>query len=561
MYFVIQNNTETFMKSTMQDGPLGLPLLMRHVASVNGRSRIGSFDARRRRITRTFAELAARAGRLGSALEQRGFGIGAVIGTLAGASPEHLEAYLGVPASERVLHTINPRLHADQIVHVASLADDEALIVDASNLGKFREFAARLPRLRLLVTVGGPLPDDLLASLPYETIDYEALLVEGEPRLDWPIIDEHETAILCFTGGTTGLPKGVGYSHRSVWLQAMSLCTANSLALGSATRLLPAVPLYHVNGWGLPFAALMAGADLALPGASLQPPDLLALIDAEGPTLAAGVPTIWSDLLAHLRAAQRTHLGTLTTIACGGAQVPRSLVDAYAALGVRMLQAWGMTETSSMSAISQTPGWIAGADRTTQSRCAAAQGRVVCGLEARVADLGGTLLPSDGASVGEIQIRGPWVTRDYLGLDDHAHLHDGWLRTGDLGTIDADGFISLTDRVKDAIKSGGEWIPSLALEEAIRSHPAVLDVAVVALPDARWQERPGAAVVLAPGHSATPDELAQWLVARVAKWWLPERWAFVDALPRTAVGKMDKKRVRQLMLERVDAAAPAAEHP
>ena len=547
------------MKSTMQDSPLGVPLLLRHVARVNGRSRVGSFDAQRQRTTRTFAELAARAGQLGSALQQRGFGAGAVIGTLAGASPEHLEAYLGVPASACVLHTINPRMHADQIVHVASLAEDEALIVDTRNLDTFREFAARLPRLRLLVTVGGPLPDDLAASLPCETIDYETLLAQGEPRLDWPIIDEHETAILCFTGGTTGLPKGVGYSHRSVWLQAMSLCTANSLALGSASRLLPAVPLYHVNGWGLPFAALMAGADLALPGASLHAPDLLALIDAEAPTLAAGVPTIWSDLLAHLHATQRMHLGALTTIACGGAQVPQSLIDAYAALGVRMLQAWGMTETSSMSAISQTPGWIASTDHATRARCAAAQGRVVCGLEARVADLSGTLLPNDGASVGEIQIRGPWVTHGYLGQHDHAHLHDGWLRTGDLGTIDADGFISLTDRVKDAIKSGGEWIPSLALEEAIRSHPAVLDVAVVALPDARWQERPGAVVVLAPGRSATPDELAQWLVTRVAKWWLPERWAFVDALPRTAVGKMDKKRVRQLMLERLNAAAPATE--
>ncbi|SAK83171.1 long-chain-fatty-acid--CoA ligase [Caballeronia calidae] len=531
------------MKSTMQANQLGLALLLRHACRVNGRSRIVSVTADGLRVEQSFADLALRAGRLAHALDQRGFPTGTVVGTLAGASREHLEAYLGVPASGRILHTINVRLHADQQAYIAEHANDEVIMLDSQNLETFASFAHRLPKLRLVVTVGrrtaSPAP-----LMPCETIDYETLIAEGAPRIDWPDIDENEAAIICFTGGTTGLPKGVAYSHRSIWLQAMSICTANSVGLSSNDCLLPAVPLYHVNGWGLPFAALMAGCDLILPGASMQPSALIALIEAESPTIAAGVPTIWSDVLAEMRMRGMGGLGRLKSVSCGGAQVPQRLVDDYAALGIRMVQAWGMTETSSMSAIAQTPAWASSAD--DRRRCASAQGRVVCGLEVRVSDLDGATLPADGVAVGEIQIRGPWVTQSYLDVEDRNHLQDGWLRTGDLGTVDADGFICLTDRLKDAIKSGGEWIPSLALENAIRTHPSVLDAAVIAVADERWQERPAAIVVLKPDETANASELRAHLLGRVAKWWIPERWAFTDAIPRTSVGKIDKKRIRQI---------------
>lgn len=532
------------MLSTMQTAQLGLPLLLRHAHNVNGRSRlISRSNCQLNQIT--FSEFAQRAGRLGNALAKRGFGAGTVVGTFAGSTSEHLEAYLGIPASGCVLHTLNVRMHDDQLIYMATHAGDEVFIVDTPNLVPFCRIANRLENLRLVIVIGSELLPET-AGLACEVVAYETLLDEGEPQIDWPDIDENSAAILCFTGGTTGAPKGVAYSHRSLWLQALSLCTANSLALSSTSRLLPAVPFYHVNGWGLPFAALMAGADLVLPSHSLHATDLLTLIDMAAPTIAAGVPTIWSDVLSLLHSHGRSQLGALQTIACGGAQVPRQLSDAYSEMGIKMVQAWGMTETSSMSALSQAAGQ---ANSPEEARRQTAQGRIVCGLEVRVADLEGNLLPSDGVAVGELQIRGAWVTGQYLGNEDMSQFQNGWLRTGDLGTVDSEGYIALSDRAKDAIKSGGEWIPSLALEEAIRRHPDVQDVAVVAIPDARWQERPAAVLVLKKGCTPNTLRLESWLKERVARFWVPSSWFFVDALPRTAVGKVDKKQIRQLIQE------------
>lgn len=529
------------MLSTMQDRQLGLPLLLRHAHRVNGKSNVISHGQSTRHVA-TFATVAERAGRLGSALERRGYPRGTVVGTFAGSTQEHLEAYLGVPASGRILHTLNVRLHDDHLEYIARHASDEIFIVDEPNLERFCSIAPRLPGMRLLIVAGKDAPD-IPAELNCDVVLYEELLLNGTPEIDWPEIDEHEAAIICYTGGTTGLPKGVAYSHRSLWLQAMSLCTANAVGVGCESRLLPAVPLYHVNGWGLPFAALMAGADLIMPGHSMRAEHLLALIDEESPTIAAGVPTIWSDVLDLARAKGRADLGAVRTICCGGAQVSQSLSEAYRSMGIRMVQAWGMTETSSVSAVATVPPWAQSEEDRLHYQ--ASQGRVVCGLEVRIAGLEGEVLPSDGTSVGEIHIRGPWVTGRYLGADDQSEFQDGWLRTGDLGTVDGDGYIFVADRAKDAVKSGGEWIPSLALEEAIRSHPAVQDVAVVAIPDSRWQERPGAVVVLRPGHVSTSAELSEWLRDKVARWWIPSLWIFSDSLPRTAVGKIDKRLIRQ----------------
>ncbi|TAM58518.1 long-chain-fatty-acid--CoA ligase [bacterium] len=534
------------MRSTMQGGQLGLPLLLRHAHRVNGKSKIVT-QRERGRTTVTFAQAVERAGRLGSALAKRGYGRDAIIGTVGGATQEHLEAYLGVPASGRVLHTVNARLHDDQLEYIARDAKDAVFIVDAPYLERFRAVAARLPDLRLLVVVG----EAATQSQPgagYAVVAYEELLREGDPIVEWPDVDERDAAILCYTSGTTGPPKGVAYSHRSVWLQAMSMCTVNALGVGATSRLLQGVPLYHVNGWGLPFAALMAGAQLVFPGHSMHADTLLALVDDERPTIAAGVPTIWSDVLQLARARGRRELGSLRAIYCGGSQVPRVLYEAYRELGVEMIQAWGMTETSAVSTVAGLPPWAETLEE--QAPYFLSQGRVVCGLEVRVAARDrDEILPSDGATVGEIEIRGPWVTASYLGTEGRNVLHDGWLRTGDLGTLDPDGYLNLVDRSKDAIKSGGEWIPSLALEEAIRKHPAVQDAAVVAIPDPRWQERPGAIVVLKEGQQVAPEELAAWLEGKVAHFWIPSFWAFSATLPQTAVGKIDKKRIRQLIRE------------
>lgn len=536
------------MLSTMQDQQLGLPLLLRHVARVNGRSKITSAEGGLRKVL-SFAELAQRAGSLGSALKKYDLPTGTVVGTLAGATTQHLEAYLGVPASGNVLHTLNVRLHDDQLAFIARKGEDRVLLADSQYIDRAVALASAVQEIELLIVVGasGPVLENLQTQLSCDVVDYEEFVLTGEAIIDWPSIDERDAAIMCFTGGTTGLPKGVIYSHRALWLQAMSLCCANTAGLSSRSKLLPAVPLYHVNGWGLPFAALMAGSDLVLPGASLRAKDLVDMIDQEAPDIVAGVPTIWSDVLDLLEKSGRRDMGAVRTISCGGALVPRQLYERYKAIGVRLDQGWGMTETLSMSAQAQTPPWASTAEEIAQY--AMTQGRIVCGLEVRLMDLDGAPVPSDGIAAGEVQIRGPWVTSSYLSESvESGQFQDGWLRTGDLGTIDSDGFISLSDRVKDAIKSGGEWIPSLALEEAIRAHPAICDVAVVAVPDLRWQERPGGVLVLQQGCSLDTEELKAWLNDRVARWWIPDAWIFVDELPRTTVGKTDKKLIRKMFL-------------
>lgn len=526
------------MQSTMQDGQLGIASMLRRMARVNGRSRIVTQRATAR-TDASFREVAQRAARLASALARRGLGQGDCVATLMSSSQEHVEAYLGVPYLSAVLHTVNVRLHDSEIAHICNEARDRVFLVDADAVERFGGIAPRLADLELVVVVG-PIGDAPLRGIGAPTIGYEQLLDEGEVDLDRPEVDERDAAILCYTGGTTGLPKGVCYSHRSLWLQANSLCTGNSLGINARDRILPAVPLYHVNGWGLPFAAIMSGADLVLPGSALRAPVIAELIREEKPSVAAGVPTIWSDLLGTLKGDARSALASLRMIATGGAQVTPTLIEAYAAFGVDMVQAWGMTETCSMSAIAMVPRWA----ETSAERKAyrLKQGRIACGLEFRIVDADGAVLPHDGRAVGEIQIRGPWVTRSYFNSSDTGKFQDGWLKTGDLGKIDDDGFFELTDRLKDAIKSGGEWIPSLALESAIQAHESVGEVAVIAMPDARWQERPLAVVVVRDeALDFDPAAISAAIADVVPKWWIPGHWVKADSIPRTSVGKFDKK--------------------
>ncbi len=521
------------MRSTMQDQRLGVARLLRHAARVTAAAPVVAETPGGRQRS-TLGALATRAGRLASALSRRGIGPGTAVASFASATPEHLEAYLGVPALGAVLHTLNIRLHDEQLAEMTVEAEDAAVLVDGALAARFATLAPRLAGgpVRLVIVTGTADPAPF-PGLPVETMGYEALLAEGAAQTDWPDPDEDAAAILCYTGGTTGRPKGVAYSHRALWLQAMSLCTANSLGIGAAETLLPAVPFYHVNGWGLPYAAMMAGAGLVLPGTQFRPDLLSALIEEEAVTLAAGVPTIWSDVLAARQAARLGPPPCLRRLVMGGAPVPETLVAGWGRLGVQTATAWGMTETLSMSAIGPP------------SSRRAEPARVVCGLEMRLATLDGAVLPQDGEAAGEIQIRGPWVTAGYFRRPPGEGFQDGWLRTGDIGTLDAAGHVRLTDRVKDAIKSGGEWIPSLPLEEAIRAHPSVRDVAVIARPDPRWQERPLALVVAGAGFD--PFEVAAFLSERVAKWWIPADWAEVAELPRTTVGKADKVAMRRML--------------
>lgn len=552
-------------QSTMQPAQLGIARLLRHMACVTGGGRVDHWHAGRLEST-TYAEIARRAFRLGRALARRGIGPGAVVATLCSATREHFECYLGIPAHGAVLHTLNIRMHDTDIAAMIRGIGDAAIVVDATFAERFAAIAPGLAGPLGLVVVAGEgaarLAESGFHGLSAEVVDYEALLAEAgdvapEAMLQLADPPEEAAAAVCHTGGTTGLPKAVAYSHRSLWLQATSLCTANSLGISRADTVLPAVPLYHVNGWGLPFAAAMAGAGIVLAGNSFRPDHLDGLIEGCGVTVAAGVPTIWSDLLAHRAGRGAAPFRTLRRVATGGAAVPQRLVADLAALDLEIIQAWGMTETSSMSVVGRMqpdPG-------PTES--AAVLGQIACGLEIRVAAPGGGALPSDGTAVGEVQIRGPWVTGSYLGGVDPQAFDGDWLRTGDIGTVDAAGRLRLTDRLKDAVKSGGEWIPSQMLENVLRSLPQVADAAIIGRPDPRWQERPLAVLVVADGAAPDTRALREALRGSVPGWWIPDCWAVLDALPRTTLGKPDKARLRRMLAdgelaltENAAAAAP-----
>jgi fatty-acyl-CoA synthase len=347
---------------------------------------------------------------------------------------------------------------------------------------------------------------------------------------------------MCYTSGTTGMPKGVVYSHRSAYLHSMGVCMGNSLGMSEQDRVLPVVPMFHANAWGLAYAAVMSGADLIMPDRFLQPEPLARLIEAERPTLAGAVPTIWNGLLQHVRA-HGGDLSSLRMVPCGGSAVPRSLMEAFEKeLGVRIVQAWGMTETSPIGSVAHPPAGTP-ADEAWRYRDTA--GRLVCAVEARLVGDNGAVLPHDGTAVGEVEVRGPWVTGAYYKDDDPGKFHDGWLRTGDVGTIDPLGFVTLTDRAKDVIKSGGEWISSMELENALMAHPDVMEAAVIGIPDEKWGERPLACVVLQADASVTSAELRDFLAGRVPRWQLPERWSFIAEVPKTSVGKFSKTRMRE----------------
>ena len=517
------------MQGTMQTTPLLTTMLMRHGLAVHPGARIVTDDGTGPKEA-TFAEVARRAERLAAALTRMGVRPGDRVATLAWNHQAHFEAYLAVPAMGAVLHTLNLRLFPDQLGWIINHAEDKVLLVDGS-LTPLLSKLGDLPSLERVLVI-----DD----------EYEDLLAAEDPGFEWPVLDENTAATMCYTSGTTGNPKGVAYSHRSVVLHAIAQCGADAFAISQRDRILLVVPMFHANAWGLPFAGWTAGADFVLPGPTLRPDHIAALIRDRRITFAEGVPTIWNEMLVHTEA-YGVDFSSLRMILSGGSAVPRSLIEAYRdRFAVPLVQAWGMTETGPLAAIAFPPADHdgTGADPEAELDYRARTGRIIAGVEVRAVDEEGAVVPRDGVSVGELEARGPWVTGSYYREPAPERFDDGWLRTGDVGTIDDRGFIQLTDRMKDVIKSGGEWISSVELETRLMAHPDVLEAAVIAVPDQRWQERPLACVVRKDGTAVEAEALVAFLADQVARWWLPERWAFLPEIPKTSVGKFDKKELR-----------------
>jgi fatty-acyl-CoA synthase len=520
----------------MQDRPLLISSIIRHGTWLYADKRVFTVTADGVE-TATFAQVSQRAEQLAAALTRLGVAPGDRVATFMWNNQAHMEAYLAVPAMGSVLHTLNIRLFPDQLTYIINHAGDKVIIIDGSLVPVLAKIRAELPTVEHII-VKGPGDADLLGP----TLNYDELVGAESPGFSWPDLDERTAAAMCYTSGTTGNPKGVVYSHRSTWLHSLASTSANCLGVGESDRLLLIVPMFHVNAWGCAYTAFLAGGELIMPQMYLQGEPICKMIRELRPTIALGVPTVWNEALRFAAADNQADFSSLRTILSGGSAVPRTMIEAFRdRYGLTLLQGWGMTETSPLAAVAIPP---AGTPVDQLMGYQVKAGRVVAGVELRTVAEDGTVLPHDGASVGEFEIRGPWVTARYYGEDDPDRFHDGWLRTGDVGTLDGEGFMVISDRTKDVIKSGGEWISSVELENAVMAHPEVFEAAVVAVPDEKWQERPLCCVVLEPHATVTAEALRAFLADRVAKWWIPERWAFIDAVPKGATGKFDKKVLR-----------------
>jgi fatty-acyl-CoA synthase len=492
----------------------------------------------------TFRELAARARRAANALQALGIGEGARVGTLAWNGYRHLELYYGVSGSGRVLHTLNPRLHADQMAWIADHAEDEALFFDLSFLPQVEALAPRAKTIRRFVALCAREHMPAASSIP-GLLCYEELLAAASPDYAWPDFDENRASSLCYTSGTTGNPKGVLYSHRSTVLHGMAVALPDGLGCSARETILPVVPMFHVNAWGLPYAACMVGAKLVFPGPALDGKSLHELFESEGVTVSAGVPTVWQGLLAHVEA-QGLQFSTMRRTIIGGSACPPAMMKTFQEkYAVQVLHAWGMTELSPLGTACVLKPAHDALPADERYAVQAKQGRAVFGIDMKIVGADGAELPWDGKTSGELLVRGPWVASQYLKGEGGDPLRDGWFPTGDVATIDAEGFMHITDRAKDVIKSGGEWIGSIDLENIAMAHPAVAMAACIAARHPKWDERPLLLVVKKPGAELTREALLQFYEGKIAKWWTPDDVVFIDAIPLGATGKMLKHRLRE----------------
>jgi fatty-acyl-CoA synthase len=520
------------------DHPLTLQHVLERMRGMNGDGEVVTLVGEGDKTRASYAEVGERIDRLCAGLTELGVGEGDRVATFAWNSQHHLEAYLAAPCMGAVLHTLNIRLFPDQLTYVVNHAQDKVILVDPTLVEPLSKLAGRFETVEHFVVMG----DGDLSALP-NAVSYEELLSSQGGGYDYPAIDDRAAAGLCYTSGTTGNPKGVLYSHRSNILHAMGQCMTDGLGTSRADRVLPVVPMFHANAWGLPYASVLAGADLIMPSRFLQPEPLARLIEEEKVTLAGAVPTIWLDLLRYADE-HKPDLSSMRIVACGGSAVPRALMEAFEERhGMRIIQAWGMTETSPLGSVAYPPEGSEGEEHWSYRSTA---GRLIPLVEARLVSDDGTVLEWDGKSTGELQVRGPWIARTYYEDPDAGEkFDDGWLRTGDVASIDPRGYVRISDRSKDVIKSGGEWISSVDLEVELMAHEDVAEAAVIAKPDERWSERPLACVVLEEGADVSPEELCEFLADRVAKWWIPDEFAFIDEVPKTSVGKFDKKLLRK----------------
>ena len=493
----------------------------------------------------TYEQMTERVARLANALEKLGVKRGDRVATFAWNNARHLELYWAVPCMGAVLHPINLRLPGDQIAYIIAHADDQVLFVDPSLLPAIEKLAPHLKNIKHFVVMGDNIPDGTTLSPVHA---YEDLLANASPNYPWPHLDENDAAAMCYTSGTTGNPKGVVYSHRSIYLHSLGLSMTDSFGLSERDSLMPVVPMFHVLAWGTPYAGVMLGAKFVFPGPHLQPRDLAELIQAEKVTLTAGVPTLWLGILGLLEKEQYD-MSSLRGMIVGGAAAPQSMIENFDKRhGVNVIHAWGMTEMSPLGTVSRLKSYQLDLSEAERFGIRAKQGTSVPGVELRAVDESGKEVPWDGRAFGELQVKGPWIISSYYNDERSADsFMDGWFRTGDVVTIDPEGFIQIVDRTKDLVKSGGEWISSQDLENAIMSHPKVLEAAVIAVPHPKWQERPLACVVAKPDYkdNLTKAEIHEHLSSRFNKMYLPDDIVFIDAVPKTSVGKFDKKVLRE----------------
>lgn len=538
------------LRGLMQDDfPLTVHHILRRLRHSDPQAEVVTLGEGGVRTRMTYGESAERIDRLARVLTRLGVRQGDRVGTFAWNNQRHFELYFAIPCVGAVLHTLNIRLFAEQLTYIVNHAEDQVIFVDASLVPMLEKLAPSFESVRHYVLMGDPAQPVDPGSLP-NALSYEELLEEAGPGgYDYPDVDERQAAALCYTSGTTGNPKGVLYSHRSISLHSSATLMRDAVGLSRADRVLAVVPMFHANAWGLPHGAALAGADLILPDRFLQAEPLAQLIAAERPTLMGCVPTIFADLLRYADEHPDLDLSSLSNAACGGSAVPRQLMrDFQERHGVRIFQAWGMTETSPVATYSRPEETAEHDDAYWDDR--ARQGRAMPWVELRLIGDGGEEVPWDGRSTGEIEVRGPWIAARYFhGEDDDEKFDAGWLRTGDIASVDERGYVQITDRSKDVIKSGGEWISSVELENEVMAHPDVVEAAVIARPDERWAERPLCCVVLREGSTVDVHELTEHLSGRVAKWWIPEEFAFVEEVPKTSVGKFDKKVLRARLAE------------
>ncbi len=533
----------------MMDFPLTLTHFVTRARAYFGKEEVVSRRGDRSIHRTTYGAIVARAARLSNALTKLGVGRGDRVATLCWNHALHLEAYCAIPSMGAVLHTLNLRLAAADLAYIAGHAEDQIVIADESLLPLLRQFRAKVPSIRHVIVIReGERAADALADAE-GFLDYEALIAPEPDDFPYPPLDERTAAILCYTSGTTGRPKGVLYTHRSSVLHSIAIATTDVVGLGQRDTALPVVPLFHANAWGLPYTCLFTGAKLIFPGPHLDAKSILELIAGEKVTVAAGVPTIWLGILHALDQAPKAYdVSSIRTMLIGGSAAPPAMIDGFKKRhGLEIVHAWGMTEMNPLGTVARVKQHLAGGGDDAILALRATQGYPAVFVETRHTDDTGRTLAWDGTSMGELEVRGPWVASSYFRDEDASRwTSDGWFKTGDVVTIDPEGYIRICDRSKDVIKSGGEWISSVELENALMSHPAVLEAAVFAGVHARWAERPIAAVVVKPGHSVTEEELAKHLEGLVAKWWLPDAYVFVEQVPRTSTGKFLKTKLREL---------------